>query len=41
MKTFIILFLLGFFVSCACNRDKPLTKEEPVLPYPDHPGSYR
>jgi hypothetical protein len=28
MKTFIILFLLGFFISCASNQDKPLTPEE-------------
>jgi hypothetical protein len=41
MKTFIILFLLGFFVSCASTRDKPITKEEPQSPFIDYPGYYR
>jgi hypothetical protein len=41
MRTFIILFLLGFFVSCASNQNKPVPKEEPVFPYVDYPGSYR
>jgi hypothetical protein len=41
MRTFIILFLLGFFVSCASNQNKPVHKEEPMFPYVDYPGSYR
>jgi hypothetical protein len=28
MKTFIILFLLGFFVSCASNQDQAPKPEE-------------
>jgi hypothetical protein len=28
MKTFIILFLLGFFISCASNQDRVLEPEE-------------
>ena len=41
MKTFTILFILGFFVSCASNHDKPITQEEPIYPYIDYPGSYK
>ena len=41
MRTFIILFLLGFFVSCASNQNKPLTKEEPIIPHTDYPGFYQ
>jgi hypothetical protein len=41
MKTFTIIFLLGFFVSCASNQDKPVVKEEPARPYTDYPNFYR
>ena len=41
MRTFTILFILGFFVSCASNLDKPIKKEEPRYPYIDYPGTHR
>jgi len=41
MKTFTILFFLGFFVSCASNQDKPMSKEKSAFPYTDYPGSYK
>lgn len=40
MRTFAILFLLGFFVSCAASQDNTPPKEE-VFPYTDYPGTYK
>jgi len=40
MKTFILLFLLGFFISCASNQGKVLNPEEPVF-NPDQSGRFR
>ena len=41
MRTFTILFILGFFVSCASNQNKPATQEESKHPYIDYPGTHR
>ena len=41
MRTFTILFILGFFVSCASNQNKPITQEEPESPFIGYPGYYR
>lgn len=40
MKTFIILFLLGFFISCASNRTADIKQDEPVF-FPECPGSFK
>lgn len=40
MRTFIILFLLGFFVSCSSNRSIDNEPEEYTFP-PESPGSFK
>jgi hypothetical protein len=41
MRTFTILFILAFFVSCASTKDVSRVNEEPFQPYTDYPGFYR